>query len=87
MRHVADVVRTDFASEHRNDRRLIEYGRRLGNQTVFKGGALTPVNPVEFWPTAPISATPLVRRQSSSAPRPRPPSSTPRRARKPTYGT
>jgi hypothetical protein len=27
----------------------------------------TPVYPVEFWPTAPISAPPLVRRQSPSA--------------------
>ena len=32
--------------------------------------AFTPVYPVEFWPTAPISAPPLVRRQSSPAPRP-----------------
>lgn len=36
IRHVADVIRTYFASEHRNDRRLVEHGRRLGNQTVFK---------------------------------------------------
>jgi len=36
IRHVADVVRAYFASEHRNDRHLVEYGRRLGNQTVFK---------------------------------------------------
>ena len=28
--------------------------------------SFTPVYPVEFWPTAPISAPPLVRRQSSS---------------------
>jgi hypothetical protein len=33
--------------------------------------AFTPVYPVEFWPTAPISAAPLVRRESSpSTPRP-----------------
>jgi predicted transcriptional regulator of viral defense system len=36
IRHVADVVRAYFASEHRNDRQLVEYARRLGNQTVFK---------------------------------------------------
>ncbi len=32
--------------------------------------SFTPVYPVEFWPTAPISAPPLVRRQSSSVPHP-----------------
>ena len=36
IRHVAHVVRVHFASEHRNDRRLVEYARQLGNQTVFK---------------------------------------------------
>ena len=36
IRHVAEVVRVYFASEHRNDRQLVEYGRRLGNHTVFK---------------------------------------------------
>lgn len=36
IRHVAEVVRAFFTSEHRNDDRLVEYGRRLGNQTVFK---------------------------------------------------
>jgi len=36
IRHVAQVVRAYFASEHRNDKQLVEYGRRLGNQTVFK---------------------------------------------------
>lgn len=36
IRHVAEVVRAYFASEHRSDRQLVEYGRRLGNQTVFK---------------------------------------------------
>jgi predicted transcriptional regulator of viral defense system len=36
IRHVADVVRAYFASEHRNDRQLVEYARRLDNQTVFK---------------------------------------------------
>lgn len=36
IRHVAEVVRAYFASEHRNDRQLVAYGRRLGNQTVFK---------------------------------------------------
>ena len=30
------MVRAYFTSEHRDDRRLVEYGRRLGNQTVFK---------------------------------------------------
>jgi len=36
IRHVAQVVRAYFASEHRNDKHLVEYGQRLGNQTVFK---------------------------------------------------
>ena len=42
--------------------------------------AFTPVYPVEFWSTAAISAPPLVRRQSSPAPRS--PATRPRRARK-----
>jgi predicted transcriptional regulator of viral defense system len=36
IRHVAQMVRAYLTSDHRNDRRLVEYGRRLGNQTVFK---------------------------------------------------
>jgi len=36
IRHSAEAVRAYFASEHRKDRQLVEYGRRLGNQTVFK---------------------------------------------------
>jgi predicted transcriptional regulator of viral defense system len=36
MRHVADVVREYFRSEHRDDRRLAEYARRLSNRAVFK---------------------------------------------------
>ena len=36
IRHVADMVRAYFASEHRDDRRVIEYARRVGNLTVFK---------------------------------------------------
>jgi predicted transcriptional regulator of viral defense system len=36
MRHVAQVVAAYFGSEHRNDRRLAEYGLRLGNRTIFK---------------------------------------------------
>jgi predicted nucleotidyltransferase component of viral defense system len=47
--------------------------------------AFAPVYPVEFWPTAPISAPPLVRRQSSPAPRP--PATRPRRAGKPAAGS
>jgi predicted transcriptional regulator of viral defense system len=46
IRHVADVVRAHFASEHRDDRRLIGYGRRVGNQTVFtRLGFLSPAAP------------------------------------------
>ncbi|OGL16391.1 MAG: hypothetical protein A3K12_06110 [Candidatus Rokubacteria bacterium RIFCSPLOWO2_12_FULL_71_19] len=30
------MVRAYFASEHRDDRQLVAYGLRLGNQTVFK---------------------------------------------------
>jgi predicted transcriptional regulator of viral defense system len=36
IRNVADVLDTYFASEHRNDDLLVEYGDRLGNRTVFK---------------------------------------------------
>lgn len=36
VRHVSDVVSTYFASEHRSDDLLVEYGDRLGNRTVFK---------------------------------------------------
>ena len=36
IRHVSEVVRAYFASEHRDDRQLVAYGRRLGNHTVFK---------------------------------------------------
>lgn len=36
IRHVADVVATYFASEHRDDELLVNYGDRLGNRTVFK---------------------------------------------------
>jgi len=36
IRHVGEVVRAYFASEHRDDRQLVAYGRRLGNHTVFK---------------------------------------------------
>ena len=36
MRHIAQVVAVYFRSEHRNDRRLAEYGLRLGNRTAFK---------------------------------------------------
>ena len=36
MRHVADVVRAYFASEHRNDSDLLSYARRVGNRTVYK---------------------------------------------------
>lgn len=36
IRHVADVVTEYFASEHRDDDRLLAYIERLGNRTVFK---------------------------------------------------
>jgi predicted transcriptional regulator of viral defense system len=36
LRHVGEVVYAYFAGEHRNDLRLIEYGDKLGNRTVFK---------------------------------------------------
>lgn len=36
IRNVADVVHEYFASEHRDDRLLVEYGDRLGNRAVFK---------------------------------------------------
>ena len=46
--------------------------------------AFTPAYPVEFWPIAPLSAPPLVRR--SSVPTPRPSTARPRRARKAARG-
>ncbi len=36
VRHVADVASAYFASEYRDDQRLLEYAERLGNRTVFK---------------------------------------------------
>lgn len=36
IRHVADVVVEYFASTHRDDGLLVEYGDRLGNRSVFK---------------------------------------------------
>jgi predicted transcriptional regulator of viral defense system len=36
IRHVAEIVGAYFGSEHRDDQRLVEYARRLGNRTVFK---------------------------------------------------
>lgn len=36
IRHIAEMLRAYFGSEHRNERLLIAYGKRLGNHTVFK---------------------------------------------------
>lgn len=36
IRHVAEIVAAYFASEHRDDRRLQDYVRRLGNRTIWK---------------------------------------------------
>lgn len=36
IRHVADVLRAYFESDHRDDNALVSYGIRLGNATVFK---------------------------------------------------
>ncbi len=36
VRHVSEIIRAYFRSDHRSDRQLFEYGRRLGNQAVFK---------------------------------------------------
>jgi predicted transcriptional regulator of viral defense system len=36
IRTVADVLHEYLGSEHRNDRLLVDYGDRLGNQAVFK---------------------------------------------------
>lgn len=36
IRHIAEVVDAYFASEHRDDRRLVEYTNRRGNRTVYK---------------------------------------------------
>lgn len=36
MRHVSAVVREYLAGAHRDERRLLDYGDRLGNRTVFK---------------------------------------------------
>ncbi|HQO36906.1 MAG TPA: hypothetical protein PLG59_19745, partial [bacterium] len=34
--HVADVLETYFAGEHRNDHLLLDYVERNGNRTVYK---------------------------------------------------
>ena len=36
IRHVADVLETYFAGEHRNDRLLLDYTERIGNRTIYK---------------------------------------------------
>jgi len=36
IRHVTEIVKSYFASDHRDDRRLCDYARRLGNRTVWK---------------------------------------------------
>jgi len=36
IRHCADVLHEYLISEHREDARLLEYGDRLGNRSVFK---------------------------------------------------
>lgn len=36
IRHVAEIVTTYFASDHRDDGLLSDYTRRLGNRTVWK---------------------------------------------------
>lgn len=36
IRHVAEVLEAYFTSEHRDDQRLVSYGDRGGNRTVFK---------------------------------------------------
>ena len=36
IRHVAEIVAAYFASEHRDDSRLQDYARRLGNRTIWK---------------------------------------------------
>ncbi len=36
VKHVAEVVDTYFAGEHRSDKTLLDYVERLGNRTVYK---------------------------------------------------
>ena len=36
IRHVASVLVSYFESEHRDEKRLVEYAKKLGNRTVFK---------------------------------------------------
>jgi predicted transcriptional regulator of viral defense system len=36
IRHVAEILRHYFESEHRADQRLIEYGDKVNNRTLFK---------------------------------------------------
>lgn len=36
IRHISSVLVSYFESEHRNDKQLIDYARKLGNRTVFK---------------------------------------------------
>lgn len=36
IRHIADVVAAYFASDHRDDTRILDYTKRRGNRTVYK---------------------------------------------------
>ncbi len=61
IRHIYGVVREYIGSQHRDDTRLLEYGDRLGNRTVFKRlGWLLEILGVD----APLRGACLARRSS-----------------------
>jgi predicted transcriptional regulator of viral defense system len=48
IRHVTQILRSYFSSEHRDDRALVRYATRLGNRAVFKRlGFLTELLRIE----------------------------------------
>lgn len=62
IRTVSDVLTEYLRGEHRDDRRLIEYGDRLGNRAVFKRlGYLLEHSPVG----APVLVEACLARRSS----------------------
>lgn len=48
MRHVNDIVKEYFSGEHRDDKKLIEYIKRIGNRTIYKRlGYVIEINKLE----------------------------------------
>ena len=48
MRHVNDIVKEYFAGEHKNEKELVEYIKKLGNRVVYKRlGYIVEINKLE----------------------------------------